>query len=68
MSEIETKTKIVVFCPDCLKKMSNGSNPKIYFHSTVNRECPLNAVRLNEKGEIAQLVYSDGAERIVIKP
>lgn len=62
------KPEILMHCPDCLKKMSNGSNPKIYFHSTVNRECPLNAVHLNEKGEIAELVYSDGTERNVIKP
>ena len=62
------KEKVIMHCPDCLKKMVNGSNPKLYFHLIANKECPVATVYLNGKGEIAQLVYSDGIERTVIKP
>lgn len=62
------KEKVVMFCPNCLKKMVNGSNPKIYFHLVPNKKCPVATIHLNENHEIAEIVRSEYNERISFKP
>lgn len=66
MSETKTITEIVVFCPDCLKKMVNKSDPKTYYHLVPNKKCSVTAIHLNGKDKIVELVYFDGIKRTVI--
>ena len=64
----ETKVEIIMFCPDCLARMRNGSNPNLYEHSVPSDTCPVDSVELNGNREIGKILYNDGNEKYVIKP
>ena len=66
MTEREkTKIEIVMFCPNCLGRMQDGSNPKVYTHEVESNDCPVKCIQLNQKSEIAKICYLDGT---TIKP
>ncbi|MCW4015708.1 MAG: hypothetical protein NWF06_05005 [Candidatus Bathyarchaeota archaeon] len=58
--------EVVLFCPDCLAPMKNGTHPNLYTHAKPNPNCAVDSVELNGKQEIRTIFVVDGFEKIAL--